>query len=112
MTDIAQLRREYDEWCADNPVALVELKNIIVQRIADGYQKWSVAAAFEILVWEADRLKTFDASGFKMPHNHRAFFARDWLLANPNFPKFFKLQRQRSAGASGDRYGRTLEDVP
>jgi hypothetical protein len=112
MTDIAQLRREYTKWCADNSAALDALNNIVKQKIADGYKKWSVAAAFEVLVWEADRLKTFDASGFKMPHNHRAFFAHDWLLANPDFPKFFKLQRQRSAGASGDRYGRTPEDVP
>ncbi len=110
MTDIAQLRGEYEVWCADNSAALAALDNIIQQKIAAGYRKWSVAAAFEVLVWEADRLKTFDASGFKMPHNHRAFFARDWLTANPDFPKFFKLQRQRSAGASGDRYGRTDDE--
>jgi hypothetical protein len=47
---------------------------------------------------------------FKLPNNHRAYYARKWLDVHPEHPGFFHTACLRSEGGPRDRYGRAEPD--
>ena len=63
--------------------------------IARGKQQWGIANLCERVRWEVG-INTDSVSEFKMPNNHRAYYARLWLMEHRTHLGFFNLSEMRS----------------
>jgi hypothetical protein len=97
---------------SDNP-RVYEAICIFAQQVIDrGEAEHAIGELWERMRWylKYDLPVRYE---FKYPNNARAYFARLWLEAHPQYPIFFKLCALRSQGKGGprDEYGRSEEDV-
>jgi hypothetical protein len=105
----------YNEWLVyhrNNPRIYQLICKFAADAIRRGTEEWSIAGIWELIRWQVD-IETGDPD-FKMPNNHKAYYARLWLKDHPNHPKFFRICELRSEGDSGpvDRFGRPIDDPP
>jgi hypothetical protein len=89
----------YNDWLVfhtKNPNVYVLICEHAQEAMDAGHVKYGMGAIFELIVWHyAVRMANPDLN-FKMPHNHRAFYARMWVKNNPAYPKFLQLKEQPS----------------
>ena len=62
--------------------------------IHEGYETYSINSIFERIRWHTD-IETRGAEKFKLSNNHRAYYARYFMLRNPAYKKFFKTKKLR-----------------
>lgn len=62
------------------------------QAKANGLKKYGIGALWEIMRWEFAMRK---AGEFKLNNNHRAFYARHIMAAEPDLKGFFELREQK-----------------
>ena len=101
----------FNEWYVyhqNNPRIYQLVCQYANQAIRAGHQNYGIATIWERIRWEIT-VNTNDMH-FKMPNNHRAYYARLWLKDNPGYPDFFRTAELRSlrGNAPVDRYGRAL----
>jgi hypothetical protein len=102
------LYREFCIYHDKNPRVYVAICGLANDAIAAGHQEWGIASIWEILRWKF----VIDAKdmNFKMPNNHRAYYARMWNKEHPRVPLFFRENELRSERRGPrDRYGRVLD---
>ena len=104
----------YNEWLAfheANPQVYQEICRLAQQMIKRGRTRYAIGTIWEVMRWFRD-IKPGNIEEFKLPNNHRAYYARLWLDDHPQNSGFFRLCRLRSEGGSRDRYGRAVDDNP
>jgi len=103
---VGQLELEWRDFHRDNPHIYRLVCRYADEVIALGLKEYAIATIWERLRWHLT-IETKDPE-FKLPNNHRAYYARLWLHDHPRHPGFFRTSSLRSVtGAPGDRYGRT-----
>jgi hypothetical protein len=77
-----------------------------------GHKRLGIGLIWERIRWEV-RVETKDLK-FKMPNNHRAYYARWWNDNHPDLdPPFFRTRALRSLHrVPVDRYGLVFDDEP
>ncbi len=102
------LRNEWYVYHQNNPQVYQLICHFAGQAMRAGHSKYGISAIWERVRWEI-AVTTRDTN-FKMPNNHRAYYARLWLENHPHHPKFFRTAVLRSERPNRpvDRYGRTL----
>jgi len=104
-----QLEREALDFHRENPRVYVLVCRFAQEAIDRGATKYAIATIWERLRWEV-QIVTGDMD-FKLPNNHRAYYARLWLKNHPQYPDFFRTCTLRSVtGGPRDRYGRDEDD--
>jgi hypothetical protein len=106
----SELEREFLDFHRENPRVYVLVCQFAQQAIDLGFEKYAIATIWEVLRWEV-QTKTRDRD-FKLPNNHRAYYARLWLKNHPEHPDFFRTCSLRSVEhGQRDRYGRDVDDA-
>jgi hypothetical protein len=101
------LETEAMDYHRENPHIYRYVDQYAHEAIHAGYHKFAIATIWERIRWEI-RIKARDEN-FKLPNNHRAYYARLWLKNNPAYPKFFETCTLRSEHpVPVDRFGRDL----
>jgi len=103
--------KNYNEWVVyldKNPRVYQLICEYADEAMRAGHTFYAIATIWELIRWD-HTVRTEDIN-FKMPHNHRAFYSRMWMLNNPAFAGFFRTAIQRSGGHNGpmDEYGRDI----
>lgn len=102
------LEQEFNEFHAENPRVYEFVNKLAREAINAGHNKFGIATIWEVIRWEVVT-KTKDLN-FKMPNNHRAYYARLWMKEHPEHGEFFRTAELRSlTHPRTDRYGRTEE---
>jgi hypothetical protein len=105
------LQIEFEVYHDVNPHIYELVKRFADEIIAAGHKKFGLSAIWERIRWE--RLIESKDLNFKLPNNHRAYYARMWLNDHPEHPKFFRICQLRSVNPGRrDRYGRDLGATP
>jgi len=98
----------YEEWLAfhkANPRVYELICTYCDQVIARGHENYAIATIWERLRWHF-HMETSDPD-FKLPNNHRAYYARFWMKQHPQHPDFFRTATLRSiSNTPRDRFGR------
>lgn len=84
------------EFHQQNPKVWEYFVQFSMERIARGFAVYSVNGIFERIRWETDQADVDGKSSFKLSNNHRAFYARWFMKAYPEYNGFFRLRPQRS----------------
>lgn len=100
--------RLYDEWLAFheiNPEIYRLVCRYADEVLARGYKEYAIATIWERIRWH---MSIEMRSEFKLPNNHRAYYARFWADNHPQHAGFFKLCTLRSENEDlpFDRWGR------
>lgn len=102
------LRDEFNAYHARNPHIYGYVDYFARQAISRGYDKFAIATIWERIRWEI-AIEVRDTN-FKLPNNHRAYYARLWMANNPEHPHFFRIAALRSMfPVRVDRYGRETD---
>ena len=106
------LETEFFSYHADNPQIYQYVDRLAQQAIRAGYRKFAIATIWEKIRWEILINTRSNANAdFKLPNNHRAYYARMWMRNNPKYGDFFQTCRLRSQEPGEvDRFGRDLDD--
>jgi hypothetical protein len=100
-----QLELEFEAYHAANPHIYQLVERFSQDIINAGHSKFGLSAIWERIRWE--RIVESRDLNFKLPNNHRAYYARMWLRDHPESPGFFRTCRLRSVEpGKTDRYGR------
>ena len=101
------LRNEWYVYHQKNPIVYKLICRFANEAIQAGHAKYGIATIWERIRWEIT-VNTNDID-FKMPNNHRAYYARLWLKDHPQWPDFFETAELRSERpVQVDRFGRSL----
>lgn len=96
-----------DEW-ATYHVAHPRVYELICKfasvAIAKGRKRYAIATIWELIRWHVDF--ELDEPEFKLPNNHRAYYARLWMQEHPDYPGFFTTATLRHLQLVRDRWGR------
>lgn len=108
------LRDEFLKWHEANPAVYRHVCRFADAAIAHGYRRFSIDCIWEKVRWEivmSTEPTTEGEERFKLPHNHRAYYARMWLDDHPEHEGFFRTARLRSESppAPRDRFGVDIE---
>jgi hypothetical protein len=87
------LRKKFREFHAENPEVWELLKQFTFQIIGKGYKNYSINAVFERIRWHT-AIETNDPD-FKLSNNHRAYYARLFMEAHPEYDGFFRTKEVR-----------------
>lgn len=107
--EISKLKAEFEIYDRANPQVYELVKRFAYEAISAGYVAYGVATIWERIRWEITihNRSNIDGADFKMPNNHRAYYARKFLDEHPQYPDFFRTAHLRSTGPLPvDRYGR------
>jgi hypothetical protein len=110
---MSDLEAEFQAYDALNPRVYELVKRFAYQAVRAGYSNFSIAMIWERIRWEIaiNTHSNVQAADFKMPNNHRAYYARKFLREHPQYPGFFRIAHLRSKGAIPvDRYGVAKDD--
>lgn len=101
------LENEFFSYHVANPQVYRYVDQFTKQAISRGYRRFAIATVWERIRWEV-AMVTRDEN-FKLPNNHRAYYARMWMKKNPQYPGFFRVAMLRSrTNAQVDRFGREI----
>ena len=105
------LETEFLSYHAENPHVYEYVDQFAREAIRAGYNNFSIGCIWERIRWEI-AMKTRDEN-FKLPNNHRAYYARLWMRKNPSHTGFFRTAVLRSARyIEVDRFGRDMFGNP
>lgn len=105
------LYEEWEEFHKANPKVYELVCHYAQQVINRGLEEYAIATIWERLRWHLT-IETHSETDFKLPNNHRAYYARLWLDEHPDYPKFFRTCMLRSLSQSPrDRWGRDFDDI-
>ena len=103
------LRNEAYVFHQQNPIIFDLVEKYAAQAMRAGHQHYGIATIWERIRWEMTVVRP-QGTAFKMPNNHRAYYARMWLQKYPQYPDFFRIAELRSERSFPmDRYGRALD---
>jgi hypothetical protein len=74
-----------------NPHVYALFKRFALEVMAKGYKKFSVAAVWERMRWEA-MFSVNHTDPFKINNNHKAYYARWFMAESPDYAKFFNIR--------------------
>jgi hypothetical protein len=89
-----EMRDAVMSFHAQHPMVWNLFDRFTWDRINRGFKNYSVNAIFERIRWETDQAQT--KRDFKLNNNYRAFYARAWMKANPEYDGFFRTRVQTS----------------
>src|SRR3954463_15798477 len=109
-----QLEAEFLIYHAAHPFVYILVCRFAQEAIDKGYTRYGMGAIWERVRWEVliHTRSNIEAEDFKMPNNHRAYYARLWLKDHPEhagekpFFRIAELRSLRGTEFAGDRYGR------
>jgi hypothetical protein len=102
-----QLFNEWYVYHQENPHIYQWICRLARQAEQAGHSHYGIATIWEKIRWEIT-VGTNDKH-FKMPNNHRAYYARHWNTEHPRTDPFFRTAELRSMRhVDVDRYGRSL----
>ena len=100
----------YEEWKAyhkANPEVYDLICRFAAEAINRGHREYAIATIWERIRWHIDIELNVGGEEFKLPNNHRAYYARYWLEQHPQYPDFFRTATLRSmSNVPVDRWGR------
>jgi hypothetical protein len=101
MTDLYQEWRAYHE---EHPQVYQLVCRFAQEALDRGFHEYAIATIWERIRWHVT--VEIRKEEFKLPNNHRAYYARLWLDDHPEHSDFFRTACLRSEGGSRDRFGR------
>src|SRR5262245_60601525 len=107
----------YSEWLIyheANPQIYQLVCKYADEVLGRGWKEYAIATIWERIRWHVT-VEVNKGEDFKLPNNHRAYYARHWLDLHPDHAGFFRTCSLRSEGEGGpyDRYGRDRDpDMP
>ena len=95
---MSKFTQQFEEFHADHPEVYEYFKKFTFEKIAQGYEHYSVTAIMERVRWETEAGADLFTSGepFKINNNLRAEYSRKFMRDHPLFEGFFRTRRQRS----------------
>ena len=75
-----------------NPHVYPLINRFTYEALAAGFTHYGIGAIFERIRWYIN-IETKSPELFKMPNNHRAYYARVWMKKHPKEKGFFRLRR-------------------
>jgi len=98
---LSRLERQFLKFHQENP----EVYDLIVKFTREwlrqtGKHKLGIARVYERIRWEVDLVTFRGKSTFKLPNNHRAFYARLIMHQEPDLANVFTVKRQRTSSFS------------
>jgi hypothetical protein len=105
-TPRSELYKEWQDFHRENPRIYQMICHYSQQVIDAGHDHYAIATIWERMRWHF-HVETKDKD-FKLPNNHRAYYARFWLAQHPDREGFFHIATLRSLNPrkKRDRYGR------
>lgn len=112
---VISLEDEFNEFDASNPHVYELLKRFAFEAMSGGHHKFSVYVIFERIRWELAALSidpTNSSGRFKLPNNHRPYYARKFKRDFPQHAHLFKTCRLRSVDDfAKDRWGEEYKEA-
>jgi hypothetical protein len=114
--DLGRRGELYEEWLVyhkANPQVYLLVCQRCQQLIDHGITEYAIGTIWETMRWHLD--VEADDKEFKLPNNHRAYYARHWMQEHPQYGEasgqpFFRLATLRSVMPKPrDRYGRVFD---
>ena len=96
LTRLEEMREQVTRFHNEHPEIYDLFVRFTKERIAIGFQNYSVNAVFERIRWECDSVGGNDQATFKLNNNYRAFYARRFMKMYPQFEGFFRTRKQTS----------------
>lgn len=85
------LKEKWWEYHKQNPHVYELVEKFTFDVIHEGYEKYSINSVFERIRWHTD-IETKSKDKFKLSNNHRAYYARYFMLRNPAYKNFFRTK--------------------
>lgn len=117
---MAALKAAFEVFHEANPRVYPLVCRFAAEAISRGFTQYGISPIWERVRWEINMTNrsNIDAEDFKMPNNHRAYYARLWLKDHPQYDgehPFFRtaeLRSLREPDRNTDHYGRSREEHP
>jgi hypothetical protein len=107
---MGELFVEWKAYHEANPEVYRLICRFADEVISRGYREYGIATIWERIRWHVSI--ELGEEEFKLPNNHRAYYARLWLDDHPDYPDFFHTACLRSVvGGPRDRWGRSFDDM-
>jgi len=107
---VGRLEAEWQDYHADHPEVYRLICRYAETAIQAGRKRYALATIWELIRWHYQIEQGMEE--FALPNNHRAYYARLWLIQHPEHPRFFQTCELRSeTGSPTDRWGRTEADL-
>jgi hypothetical protein len=104
------LEAKFWEFHKARPEVYSYICKFLQEAIDRGRSRFSISMVYERIRWYVEiELGTGE---FKLPNNHRAYYARLWQREHPAHAHLIKICQPRSGGLGGprDEYGREIDD--
>jgi hypothetical protein len=102
------LQHEFWQYHRENPKVYQYVCRFAQEAIDKGYGRFAIATIWERIRWEI--VIHVRDENFKLPNNHRAYYARLWMKRHPEHADFFRTAVLRSVHPiDRDRYGREMD---
>lgn len=88
------LEEKFNKFDNENPKVYEMFVHFACELISAGYKKLSASLITERIRWEV-KLATVSDDQFKINNNHRAFYARKFMLDFPEYNEYFRIREQR-----------------
>lgn len=76
------------------PEIMEALERISLEaKLKRGFEKWSIAGAFEVARWEWGGLNPGKVAGYKMPNEFKPWYARYIMRRCPELKGFYDLRQ-------------------
>lgn len=96
MTRTDEMREQVTRFHKEHPFVWDLFKRFTFEVIGKGMKHYSVNAIFERIRWEHDITRIDPRASFKLNNNYRAFYARRFMAAFPEYDGFFHTRKQTS----------------
>lgn len=103
------LYEEFAVFDQDNPGIWQLFVRFANEAIAAGHYRLGVSLIIERIRWEV-YVATKSDDDFKINNNHRAYYARKWIEAYPEYANFFEIRRVR-CGPEEEQEARWRDDL-
>lgn len=91
---VLRLEAAFATFHAANPHVYVLFTRFTRDVIRAGFVNFSARAVFHRIRWYTN-IETSDPN-FKLNNNHSPYYARMWMLDNPEHPEFFRTRELRN----------------
>lgn len=90
----ATISERFQHFHSENPHVLTELVRICRRVKANGYDRWSIDAAYQVLRY--NRMIRTRGDAFKLNDHYRALYARKIMAECPDLAGFFEIRRRKA----------------
>lgn len=87
----ASIEAAFWQFHREHPEVYVELRGLARELIARGYKRFGIATIYEVARWRS-MMRRRPGDAFKLNNNHRAYYARLLMQAEPDLAGLFNTR--------------------